>query len=80
MRIAVGTIIAQKYRLEGQVARGGMGAVWAARHMKLGSLLAIKFLDAKLAASPALRPDLPDGHAVQWVGAARHPARVLRPA
>ncbi len=53
MRIAVGTIIAQKYRLEGQVARGGMGAVWAARHMKLGSLLAIKFLDAKLAASPA---------------------------
>ena len=53
IHVAVGTIIGQKYRLEGQVARGGMGAVWAARHLRLGSQLAIKFLDPGLAASPA---------------------------
>ncbi len=30
-----------------------MGAIWVARHVNLGSLVAIKFLDPKLAASPS---------------------------
>ena len=51
MRIEAGTIIAGKYRLEAPLARGGMGAVWIARHVKLGSQLAVKFLDPQLAAS-----------------------------
>ncbi|MEZ4293497.1 MAG: serine/threonine-protein kinase, partial [Polyangiaceae bacterium] len=51
MRIAAGTVIAEKYRLEAQLARGGMGSVWVARHVKLGSQLAVKFLDARFVGS-----------------------------
>lgn len=41
---AVGDIIAQKYRVEGMVGRGGMGVVVSARHVQLGQAVAIKFL------------------------------------
>src|SRR5262245_32347200 len=37
-------IIAGKYKLERQVARGGMGAVWAARNMQLNIPVAVKFM------------------------------------
>jgi serine/threonine-protein kinase len=53
VRIAVGTVIASKYKLEAPLARGGMGAVWIARHIQLGSQLALKFLDPRLAVSPS---------------------------
>lgn len=53
MQIAVGTIIAGKYQLERPLARGGMGSVWVARHVKLGTSLAVKFLDARFATTPA---------------------------
>ncbi|MEZ4306623.1 MAG: serine/threonine-protein kinase [Polyangiaceae bacterium] len=53
MRIATGVIIAGKYELESPLARGGMGAVWVARHTKLGSRLAVKFLDPSFAATPS---------------------------
>ncbi len=53
MQIAVGTIIAGKYELERPLARGGMGSVWVARHVKLGSRLAVKFLDPRFASAPA---------------------------
>src|SRR6185437_11741208 len=39
-----GTIIAGKYRLEGALARGGMGSVWEARHLTLDTRVAIKFI------------------------------------
>lgn len=51
--IAVGTIIAGKYQLEAPLARGGMGSVWVARHVKLASRLAVKFLDPRFADAPA---------------------------
>jgi len=46
-----GAVIAKKYRLEAHLAKGGMGAVWTARHVTLGHLVAVKFLDPRLASS-----------------------------
>jgi serine/threonine-protein kinase len=40
----VGEVIAQKYRVEGLVGRGGMGVVVSARHIQLGQTVAIKLL------------------------------------
>ncbi len=52
---AVGALVGGKYRIERALARGGMGSVWVARHEQLGSTVAIKFLDASFAVSPAHR-------------------------
>ncbi len=41
-----GSTVAGKYRLERLIGRGGMGSVWAARHLQLDTLVAIKFIDA----------------------------------
>jgi eukaryotic-like serine/threonine-protein kinase len=41
---AVGDVLAQKYRVERVVGRGGMGVVVAARHVQLGQSVAIKLL------------------------------------
>ena len=41
---ALGQVIAQKYRVESLVGRGGMGVVVAARHVQLGQVVAIKLL------------------------------------
>jgi eukaryotic-like serine/threonine-protein kinase len=49
--IRTGTIIAGKYRLEEPLARGGMGAIWIARHIQLDVLLAVKFIDPDFAAT-----------------------------
>lgn len=37
-------ILGEKYRLEARIAEGGMGAVWRARHVTLGHIVAIKIL------------------------------------
>ncbi|WP_437902493.1 serine/threonine-protein kinase [Sorangium sp. So ce327] len=50
-----GTIVGDKYRLEGPLSRGGMGSVWLARHLQLGAPAAIKFMDPEHAASPEFR-------------------------
>jgi serine/threonine-protein kinase len=42
--VSEGTVIDGKYRLERLLGRGGMGAVYAARHLTLGELYAIKFV------------------------------------
>lgn len=55
MLLAPGTVIGGKYRIERALARGGMGSVWVARHVQLGSEVALKFLDPSLAASAAHR-------------------------
>jgi serine/threonine protein kinase len=44
-------MLAGKYRLESPLAQGGMGSVWIARHVKLGKLVAVKFLAPALAGS-----------------------------
>ena len=42
--VSQGTVVDGKYRLERLLGRGGMGTVWAARHLTLGELYAIKFV------------------------------------
>ena len=44
MELAEGTIIADRYRVETVLGRGGMGVVVAARHLGLDERVAIKFL------------------------------------
>src|SRR5438270_76176 len=41
-------VIAGKYRLEEALARGGMGAVWIARHVQLDMPVAMKFMDGAM--------------------------------
>jgi serine/threonine protein kinase len=50
-----GTIVAGKYRVERLLGQGGMGSVWAGRHVTLGQLVAIKFVHPKLAGSADAR-------------------------
>lgn len=44
--LAVGDVVAGKYRIEGMLGRGGMGVVYSARHVRLGHRVAIKALDS----------------------------------
>src|SRR3954470_20788630 len=50
-----GSIIAGKYRLERALARGGMGAVWVARHLQLDLDVAIKFMASEFTTSAEAR-------------------------
>ncbi|EYF01342.1 serine/threonine-protein kinase [Chondromyces apiculatus] len=54
MQVAPGVVVGGKYRLEKPLSRGGMGAVWMARHVHLASPVAVKFMYASYASSPAL--------------------------
>ncbi|AKT37372.1 uncharacterized protein CMC5_015070 [Chondromyces crocatus] len=54
MQVAAGVVVGGKYRLEKPLSRGGMGAVWLARHVHLASPVAVKFMYASYATSPAL--------------------------
>jgi serine/threonine protein kinase len=42
--LAAGTVVAGKYRLEHPLGSGGMGVVWAGRHIESGAAVALKFL------------------------------------
>jgi len=46
--LAEGIEIAGKYRLERLLREGGMGSVWVATHLALGTPVAIKFMAARL--------------------------------
>jgi serine/threonine protein kinase len=50
-----GTVVAGKYQVERLLGQGGMGSVWAGRHVTLGQLVAIKFVHPKLAGSTDAR-------------------------
>ena len=53
--IAVGSIIAETYKITYQLGVGGMGSVWAAEHLRLpGKKVAIKVLHAALASGEVL--------------------------
>ena len=41
----VGTTVADKYRIDRVIGRGGMGAVYQATHLTIGKRVALKFLD-----------------------------------
>jgi serine/threonine protein kinase len=49
--LSEGTVIAGKYRLEGLLGRGGMGAVWRAHDLDLNAQVAVKLLDTSIAAT-----------------------------
>jgi eukaryotic-like serine/threonine-protein kinase len=44
-----GTLLADRYRLLRPLARGGMGSVWKAEHLALGSEVAVKIIDPRIA-------------------------------
>ena len=46
-----GKVIADRYRVERLIGRGGMGTVWAGRHLTLKKMVAVKFIHPKLATS-----------------------------
>jgi serine/threonine-protein kinase len=50
-----GQIIASRYQLVRQLGKGGMGSVWWARDLTLGSPVAVKLIDAELASDGDLR-------------------------
>ena len=50
-----GTLIAEKYRIERVIGRGGMGVVVEATHLHLGTSVALKFLDESIATDPTAR-------------------------
>src|SRR5438445_13532737 len=49
--VGIGDVVAEKYRVERMLGRGGMGYVMAARHEKLGHQVAIKVLVPELCES-----------------------------
>ena len=55
MELSAGMVIADRFRLERELGRGGMGAVWLAQHLGLDVPCAIKFILAQAAESPELR-------------------------
>ena len=48
-------LVAGKYQLVRMIGRGGMGSVWEARHVSLGTPSAIKFIEAEYADSQEAR-------------------------
>lgn len=52
MLLSPNLVIADRYRLERQIGRGGMGSVWLARHLGLDIPCAVKFIEGEYAALP----------------------------
>jgi serine/threonine protein kinase len=54
-RVLEGALIDGQYRLHHQVGEGGMGTVWAAEDLRLGRMVAAKFLSKHMAVQPRVR-------------------------
>jgi serine/threonine-protein kinase len=52
--VSTGRLIAQRYRLLYELGRGGMGSVWAAEHLSLGTHVAVKLIDRQSPSASAL--------------------------
>jgi len=48
-----GRVLSQRWRLVDELGRGGMGAVWRAEHLELGTPAAVKLIDPSIASSDA---------------------------
>jgi serine/threonine-protein kinase len=51
----VGSVVSERYRVERLLGSGGMGAVYLARHVTLGTEVAIKFIHPELVSSEEVR-------------------------
>ncbi len=71
---ALGDVIASKYRLESVLGRGGMGIVFAARHMLTQRRFALKWMDPELSADAGSRERFV--REAQALGRIDHPAVV----
>ena len=49
-----GTVLADKYRIERVLGKGGMGTVLAASHLQLGTQVALKFLHEDMTKHPRI--------------------------
>ncbi|MFO0587847.1 MAG: serine/threonine-protein kinase [Polyangiaceae bacterium] len=52
--LSPGLLIAKKFRLDREIARGGMGSVWAAFNSQLETPIAVKFMSPEGVGSPEL--------------------------
>src|ERR1051325_466077 len=51
LKIPIGTVLAEKYRLTRELGRGGMAAVYEAENVDIGKRVAVKVLAAELTTS-----------------------------
>src|SRR5690242_14973147 len=76
-KVRVGDVIDDKYRVERVVGSGGMGVVVAAQHLKLGKMVALKFLHKEACENrEAVTRFLREGQALASITSA-HVARVM---
>ena len=52
MELAVNLVVADRFRLNRQLGRGGMGSVWHATHLGLDTPCAVKFIEGEYARFP----------------------------
>jgi tRNA A-37 threonylcarbamoyl transferase component Bud32 len=52
VKLAIGTVLAERYRVEAVLGSGAMGTVYRARHLKIGRAFAIKVLHHQLLRDP----------------------------
>lgn len=48
----IGAVVADRYRIERLIGRGGMGVVYQVEHTKIGKVMALKLLTGELARNP----------------------------
>jgi eukaryotic-like serine/threonine-protein kinase len=67
----IGQIIADRYHIEQRIGHGGMGAVYRARHVKIGRAFAVKLLHPDLITNEKMRRRFV--REAQLAGTLRHP-------
>ncbi len=67
LQLEKGVLVAERYRLEGEIGSGGMGCVWAARQELTGRRVALKFLISEHASDTARQRFLSEARAATRV-------------